>query len=195
MGVLERLLRHELRAVRHGAGRQGLAPHQDGQVGPAPGRCRLRMEKIQRPEGQRGRDRRLRGQDEAHLGGREGRGCCQGQQGTAHHFGQGSGTKGSRQLLKRLKKCFMEMTCRYEKTTKIAYKPIFFNALYFYHESAKTISKSTHHHTTSVQSVKTFREHFVYNQCTTFLTLSDVMLGLDLETGVSKGSDVPRRTI
>merc|ERR1712131_439676 len=156
--VLERLLRHELRAVRHGAGRQGLAPHQDGQVGPAPGRCRLRMEKIQRPEGQRGRDRRLRGKDEAHLGGREGRGCCQGQQGTAHHFGQGSGTKGSRQLLKRLEKCFMEMTCRYEKITKIDYKPILFQRTTSTTSQPKPSQKAPT--TTPVQSVETFREHF-----------------------------------
>jgi len=79
-------------------------------------------------------------------------------------------------------------------------REIYQNRLQFFFNAPLLIRVSQNHlkkaptTTTPVQSVETFREHFVYIQCT-FLTLSDVMLGLDLETGVSKGSDVPRRTI
>ena len=86
------------------------------------------------------------------------------------------------------------MTCRYEKSTKIDYNQFFFNALLLPRVSQNHLKKATTTTTTPVQSVETFREHFFYNQYF-FLALSDVMLGLDFETGVSKGSDVPRRTI
>merc|ERR1712226_1843369 len=102
-------------------GRQGVSPHQDGQVGPAPCRRRLRIQKVQRPESQGGRDCRLRGQDEAHLGRREGRRQGQVEQGTAHHLGQRDWNQGSRQLLK---KVFQER-CRFKKTTLV--KPLFSN--------------------------------------------------------------------